>query len=111
MSVDYINSVVDVNDNPQSPSYPALSFASPANLIMPGQAGSPFSLPVMWLGRPLGSSLIHHMHQEKLKILDFHLISQDHMIMAMSGQLLIQTVLTTHMVYNLIQVLQDFLLQ
>ena len=56
MSVDYINSVVDVNDNPQSPSYPALSFASPANLIMPGQAGSPFLLPVMWLGRPLGSS-------------------------------------------------------
>ena len=46
----------NVNDNPQSPSYPALSYLSPSNLIMPGVAGNPFDVPVMWLGRPLGSS-------------------------------------------------------
>ena len=46
----------NVNDNPQSPSYPALSYLSPSNLIMPGVAGNPFGVPVMWLGRPLGSS-------------------------------------------------------
>ncbi len=45
---------IDVNDNPQSPSYPALSFMS--KKIMPGQGGSPFSVPVTWYGRPLGSS-------------------------------------------------------
>ena len=41
----------EVKDNPQSPSYPALSFP----LLFPGQAGSPFNVPVVWLGRPLGS--------------------------------------------------------
>ncbi|MEP6389458.1 MAG: TonB-dependent receptor [Halioglobus sp.] len=41
----------EVKDNPQSPSYPALSFP----LVFPGQAGSPFNVPVVWLGRPLGS--------------------------------------------------------
>ncbi|MEP5567692.1 MAG: TonB-dependent receptor [Halioglobus sp.] len=41
----------DVKDNPQSPSYPNLSFP----VILPGQAGSPFNVPVLWLGRPLGS--------------------------------------------------------
>lgn len=40
-----------VVDNPQSPSYPNLSFP----VILPGQAGSPFNVPVVWLGRPLGS--------------------------------------------------------
>ncbi|MFK7889319.1 MAG: TonB-dependent receptor [Granulosicoccus sp.] len=40
-----------VKDNPQSPSYPNLQFP----LIFPGQAGSPFNVPVVWLGRPLGS--------------------------------------------------------
>ena len=50
----YINASIDVNDNPQSPSYPALSFMS--RKIMPGQGGSPFSVPVTWYGRPLGSA-------------------------------------------------------
>ena len=41
----------EVIDNPQSPSYPNLSFP----VIFPGQAGSVFNVPVVWLGRPLGS--------------------------------------------------------
>jgi len=41
----------EVVDNPQSPSYPNLAFP----LIQPGEAGSPFNVPVVWLGRPLGS--------------------------------------------------------
>ncbi|MEH6569805.1 MAG: TonB-dependent receptor [Halioglobus sp.] len=41
----------EVLDNPQSPSYPNLDFP----VILPGQAGSPFSVPVVWFGRPLGS--------------------------------------------------------
>mgnify|MGYP001162558483 FL=1 len=47
---------IDVNDNPQSPSYPALSYLSPSRAILPGQAGNPFGVPLLWLGRPLGSS-------------------------------------------------------
>jgi iron complex outermembrane receptor protein len=49
-----IQSSIDVNDNPQSPSYPALSFMS--KKILPGQGGSPFNVPVTWYGRPLGSA-------------------------------------------------------
>jgi iron complex outermembrane receptor protein len=49
-----ITANIDVNDNPQSPSYPALSFMS--RKIMPGQGGSPFDVPVTWYGRPLGSA-------------------------------------------------------
>jgi iron complex outermembrane receptor protein len=45
---------IDVNDNPQSPSYPALSYLS--KQIFPGQGGSPFNVPVIWYGRPLGSA-------------------------------------------------------
>ena len=45
---------IDVNDNPQSPSYPALSYLS--KKILPGQGGSPFNVPVIWYGRPLGSA-------------------------------------------------------
>jgi len=45
---------IDVNDNPQSPSYPALSYLS--KKIFPGQGGSPFNVPVIWHGRPLGSA-------------------------------------------------------
>jgi len=45
---------IDVNDNPQSPSYPALSFMS--KKIVPGEGGSPFNVPVTWYGRPLGSA-------------------------------------------------------
>ena len=47
---------VEVLDNPQSPSYPALSYLSPSRAILPGQAGNPFGVPVLWLGRPLGSA-------------------------------------------------------
>ena len=49
----FITSKVDVNDNPQSPSYPALPFLS--RNIEPGEGGSPFNVPVVWYGRPLGS--------------------------------------------------------
>ena len=42
-----------VNDNPQSPSYPALPFLSRS--ILPGEGGSPFNVPVVWYGRPLGA--------------------------------------------------------
>ena len=49
----FISSKVDVNDNPQSPSYPALPFLS--RNINPGEGGSPFNVPVVWYGRPLGS--------------------------------------------------------
>ena len=49
----FISSKVNVNDNPQSPSYPALPFLS--RNIEPGQGGSPFNVPVVWYGRPLGS--------------------------------------------------------
>ena len=48
-----ISSKVKVNDNPQSPSYPALPFLS--RNIEPGEGGSPFNVPVVWYGRPLGS--------------------------------------------------------
>ena len=41
----------EVLDNPQSPSYPNLSFPT----ILPGQAGSPFNGFVRWYGRPLGA--------------------------------------------------------
>ena len=41
----------EVKDNPQSPSYPNLGFP----IIRPGFSGSPFDVPVVWLGRPLGS--------------------------------------------------------
>lgn len=41
----------EVVDNPNSPSYPNLAFPT----ILPGQAGSPFNVPVVWFGRPLGS--------------------------------------------------------
>ena len=48
-----ISSKVNVKDNPQSPSYPALPFLS--REINPGIGGSPFNVPVIWYGRPLGS--------------------------------------------------------
>ena len=43
-------------DNFQSPSYPALSFATPANAVLPGKGGSPFPFAVMFIGRALGSA-------------------------------------------------------
>ena len=50
--ISLIFSNVKVNDNPQSPSYPALPFL--ARDIEPGVGGSPFNVPVRWYGRPLG---------------------------------------------------------
>ena len=52
-NITFLNSNVLVNDNPQSPSYPALPFLSRS--INPGEGGSPFSVPVKWYGRPLGA--------------------------------------------------------
>ena len=51
----FMSSNVNVNDNPQSPSYPALPFLS--RKIQPGEGGNPFSVPVKWFGRPLGSEV------------------------------------------------------
>ena len=45
---------VEVLDNPQSPSYPALSYLTKP--IAAGQAGNPFGVTTLWLGRPLGSA-------------------------------------------------------
>ena len=53
---DYLKSEAKVYDNPQSPSYPALSYLSPANAIAPGKGGNPFGVPVLWIGRPLASA-------------------------------------------------------
>jgi iron complex outermembrane receptor protein len=49
----FMSSNINVNDNPQSPSYPALPFLS--RLIQPNEGGNPFNVPVKWFGRPLGS--------------------------------------------------------
>ena len=49
----FMSSQVNVNDNPQSPSYPALPFLS--RMIQPGDGGNPFNVAVKWFGRPLGS--------------------------------------------------------
>jgi len=56
LNINLTQTDIDVNDNPQSPSYPALSYLSPSKAILPGQAGNPFGVPVLWLGRPLGSA-------------------------------------------------------
>ena len=52
--LDIMQTDISVNDNPQSPSYPALSYLG--RPIMPGKGGSPFSAPILWLGRALGSA-------------------------------------------------------
>ena len=54
--IDYLSADTKVYDNPQSPSYPALSYLSPSNAILPGKGGNPFGVPVLWLGRPLASA-------------------------------------------------------
>ena len=51
----FMSSNINVNDNPQSPSYPALPFLS--RLIQPGEGGNPFNVAVKWRGRPLGSEV------------------------------------------------------
>ena len=45
---------VNVIDNPQSPSYPALPFLT--RNIFPDEGGSPFKNEIKWRGRPLGSN-------------------------------------------------------
>ena len=52
--LDVMQTDISVNDNPQSPSYPALSYLGKP--VMPGKAGSPFTAPVLWIGRALGSA-------------------------------------------------------
>jgi iron complex outermembrane receptor protein len=47
---------VKVLDNPQSPTYPALSYLDASRAIGPNQAGNPFGVPALWLGRPLGAA-------------------------------------------------------
>ncbi|WP_299594649.1 TonB-dependent receptor [uncultured Microbulbifer sp.] len=44
-------STSEVTDNPQSPSYPDLTFP----VIGSDHPGNPFGVPVIWLGRPLGA--------------------------------------------------------
>ena len=56
MKFDWLSADTEVYDNPQSPSYPALSYLSPANAILPGKGGNPFGVPVLWIGRPLASA-------------------------------------------------------
>ncbi len=54
VSFDYMKSETQVWDNPQSPSYPALSYLGTP--IAAGTGGSPFNVPVIWIGRPLGNT-------------------------------------------------------
>ena len=70
---------IDVNDNPQSPSYPALSYLSPSLAIMPGQAGNPFGVPVLWLGRPLGSAFPSPLATREVEI--------DRLSMSLTGEM------------------------
>ena len=51
--INLISSNININDNPQYPSYPALPFLS--RMIQPGEGGNPFNVAVKWFGRPLGS--------------------------------------------------------
>ena len=54
VNFDYLKAETKVWDNPQSPSYPALSYLGTP--IAAGTGGSPFSVPVIWIGRPLGAT-------------------------------------------------------
>ena len=71
LDADLMYASTNVNDNPQSPSYPALSYLNPSNLIMPSVAGNPFGVPVMWLGRPLGSSYPSPLAPREIETLRF----------------------------------------
>ena len=51
LTVDMSWSSNEVKDNPQSPSYPDLTFP----YIGPTDSGNPFGVGVVWLGRPLGA--------------------------------------------------------
>jgi len=65
----FMSSQVNVNDNPQSPSYPALPFLS--RMIQPGEGGNPFNVAVKWFGRPLGSEVASPNSPKKIK--QYHL--------------------------------------
>ena len=65
----FMSSQVNVNDNPQSPSYPALPFLS--RMIQPGDGGNPFNVAVKWFGRPLGSEVASPNSPKKIK--QYHL--------------------------------------
>ena len=54
VSFDYLKAETKVWDTPQSPSYPALSYLGTP--IAAGNGGSPFNVPVIWIGRPLGAT-------------------------------------------------------
>ena len=65
----FMSSQVNVNDNPQSPSYPALPFLS--RMIQPGDGGNPFNVAVKWFGRPLGSEVASPNSPKEIK--QYHL--------------------------------------
>ena len=65
----FMSSQVNVNDNPQSPSYPALPFLS--RMIQPGEGGNPFNVAVKWFGRPLGSEVASPNSPKEIK--QYHL--------------------------------------
>ena len=60
-----ISAIVNINDNPQSPSYPALPFLG--RKIQPKEGGSPFNVPVTWYGRPLGSEVASPKSPKEIK--------------------------------------------
>ena len=64
-----MSSNINVNDNPQSPSYPALPFLS--RMIQPGEGGNPFNVAVKWFGRPLGSEVASPNSPKEIK--QYHL--------------------------------------
>lgn len=66
----FIFANVKVNDNPQSPSYPALPFLS--RKIQPGEGGSPFNVPVTWYGRPLGPEFSSPYSPKNIKQYNFN---------------------------------------
>ena len=66
----FMFSNIKVNDNPQSPSYPALPFLS--RKILPGQGGSPFNVPVTWYGRPLGPEFTSPKSPKDIKQYNFN---------------------------------------
>ena len=68
--VTFMFSNIKVNDNPQSPSYPALPFLS--RKILPGQGGSPFNVPVTWYGRPLGPEFTSPKSPKDIKQYNFN---------------------------------------
>jgi iron complex outermembrane receptor protein len=81
---------VNVNDNPQSPSYPALSFPE----IGVGKAGSPFNKAVIWKGRPLGAS--SPSRKSKKNIDQYHLSSSLNFYLSESDNFLISLSSSQH---------------